>query len=74
MPGINADFIGPLEPRHVCELCKLVVRAPMQANCGHIFCNDCLKEAMTHDKKLLCPIDGEKISQVYSRSLNLKCF
>lgn len=36
----------------------------MQTNCGHIFCNDCLKEAMGSGEKALCPDDGEKIEQV----------
>ena len=57
-------FIGPLEPRHVCGLCRLVIRSPVQTNCGHIFCADCLKEVMSGGEKALCPIDGEKISQV----------
>lgn len=64
MPGIKADFINPLESRHVCGLCELVIRLPMQTDCGHIFCNDCLQEAMSSGEKMLCPIDGEKISQV----------
>ena len=64
MPGIKADFINPLEPWHVCGLCELVIRSPMQADCGHIFCNDCLKEAMSSREGMLCPVDGEKISQV----------
>ena len=67
MPGIKADFIN-LEPQHVCGLCKLVIRSPMQADCGHIFCNDCLQEAMNDKGKMLCPIDREKISQVSSRN------
>ena len=64
MPGIKADFVNPLESRHVCGLCELVIRLPMQTDCGHIFCNDCLQEAMNSGEKMLCPIDGEKISQV----------
>ena len=65
MPGIKADFVNPLEPRHVCGLCQLVVRLPMQTDCGHIFCSVCLKEAMSDKQQILCPIDGEKISQVW---------
>ena len=65
MPEIQVDFVNPLESRHVCGLCQFVIRLPMQADCGHIFCNDCLQEAMSSGEKMLCPIDGEKISQVY---------
>lgn len=36
----------------------------MQTNCGHIFCSDCLKEAMSSGEKALCPIDQEKIEEV----------
>jgi len=64
MPGIKADFVQPLEPRHICGYCKLVVTLPMQTDCGHIFCNDCLKQAMSSGETIQCPIDGEKISQV----------
>lgn len=64
MPGIKADFVLPLEPRHICGICKLVVRSPMQTDCGHIFCNDCLNQAMSNGEIILCPIDSEKISQV----------
>ena len=36
------------------------IRLPMQTDCGHIFCNDCLQEAMNNKEKMLCPIDREK--------------
>jgi len=64
MPGIKADFVHPLEPRHICGICKLVVKSPTQTDCGHIFCNDCLKQAMSSGGMTVCPIDSEKISQV----------
>ena len=66
---IRVDFVHPLEPRHICGICKLVVKSPMQTDCGHIFCNDCLKEAMSSGETILCPIDAEKISQVESTKM-----
>lgn len=64
MPGIKADFVHPLESRHVCPLCSLAVKVPMQSDCGHIFCDECLKEKMSDGEIILCPIDEEKILQV----------
>ena len=68
MPGIKADFVNPLEPHHICGICKLVMKSPIQTNCGHMFCNDCLKQVVSNGKVIpvlwLCPIDKKEITQV----------
>lgn len=43
----------------------------MQTDCGHVFCNDCLQDAMSSGEKILCPINGEKISGIYNYEMNL---
>ena len=69
MSGIKAHFVNPLELRYICGLCKFAMNLPVQTNCGHIFCNECIK-----NNGKLCPIDGVEITQVENRMLYAYCF
>ena len=66
MPGIKADFVNPLMSQHICCICALALRSPVQTGCGHRFCYDCL--IMSNGGLIHCPIDSQKITQVYKQS------
>ena len=34
---------GNIDPKYLCSLCELVLRAPVQGFCGHRFCEACIK-------------------------------
>jgi hypothetical protein len=62
MSGYDCKFVHPLLKRHECPLCQLAMRNPMQTECGHIFCKECLEPALSH-RPPLCPLDKEPISR-----------
>ena len=43
----NIKFLQPLENRYICNRCKLVLRQPMQTECGHRFCKTCINDILT---------------------------
>lgn len=62
MPGYKADFVQDLQRRHQCRICLLALRVPMQTECGHLFCKDCL-EPIFEKLHPTCPVDQEAISR-----------
>ena len=62
MSGYSCTFLHPLLKRHKCLLCQLAMRDPMQTECGHLFCKDCLEQVLGSDTPL-CPMDKEPISR-----------
>ena len=59
--GYECKFVYPLLKRHECPICLLAMRNPMQTECGHLFCRDCL-EPILQRKSPICPLDNEEIS------------
>ena len=41
--GYDADFVMPLDDKNKCSICLLALRNPVQTQCGHRFCKDCLE-------------------------------
>ena len=37
---------GNIDPKYLCSLCELVLRAPIQSFCGHRFCEACIKRLL----------------------------
>ena len=37
----KVEFLKPLQKGHKCTICKLLLRAPLQTDCGHRFCLQC---------------------------------
>ncbi|XP_074655314.1 TNF receptor-associated factor 2-like [Tubulanus polymorphus] len=37
-------FVEPVQEKYLCGYCGLVLRDPMQNNCGHRFCKSCVKQ------------------------------
>ena len=62
MPGYDAKFVGELQKRHECTVCKKAMKLPRQTECGHLFCKDCLEPLFTSINPH-CPIDKERISR-----------
>ena len=66
----------------MCPICTLVVRDPVQTQCGHPFCNSCLRRTVKDDT-LTCPVCRSQLatSQIYPNklqerqvlSLKIKC-
>lgn len=68
MPGFDAHFVSDLQKRHECPICELALRQPLQTECGHLFCKDCL-EPILKSRRPLCPVDQEPISKEGVREL-----
>ena len=62
MSGYNCKFVYPLLKRHECPECHLAMRDPVQTECGHLFCKECL-EPILKQRSPICPLDNEPISR-----------
>ena len=62
MPGYEAKFAHPLMKRHECPICLFAMRNPVQTECGHLFCKECLSPLL-RGRRPICPLDQEAISQ-----------
>ncbi|XP_038668014.1 TNF receptor-associated factor 5-like [Scyliorhinus canicula] len=60
-PGINLQFVEPLEDRYKCVTCSFVLCNPYQTGCGHRFCENCIAELIETKPIAICPIDHERI-------------
>ena len=60
MPGYEVKFVHPLLKRHECPMCFSAMRKPVQTECGHLFCRDCL-DPLLKRKRPICPLDQEEI-------------
>jgi len=75
VPGHDeVKFVHPLSKRTVCPICLHAMRSPVQTECGHLFCKECLDPVLQR-RRPVCPLDHEPISQyrvshsIISRSL-----
>lgn len=62
MPGYEAKFVHPILKRHECPICLFAMRNPVQTECGHLFCRECLDPVLKSHHPV-CPLDKEEISQ-----------
>ena len=62
MPGYEVKFVNPLLKRHECPICLYAMKTPVQTECGHLFCRECLDPVLKR-KRPICPIDKEEIHQ-----------
>ena len=46
-------FMDAIDRSHYCGLCKQVLRGPVTAKCGHIYCFSCLRNWLA--RYGLCP-------------------
>ena len=61
MPGHEVKFVNPLLKRHECPICLYAMKNPVQTECGHLFCRECLDPILKR-KRPICPIDKEEIN------------
>ena len=45
--GHRIEFVKDLDNRLKCLICKLVLRSPFQTECGHRYCESCIKYIIT---------------------------
>jgi len=57
----TSDFVQPLLPRHLCELCDSLLKEPLQLSCGDLFCRLCVEPYLTNDSRLSCPKCEEEL-------------
>ena len=43
MPGYEAKFVHPLPKRYECPISLFAMKNPVETECGHLFCRDCLE-------------------------------
>ena len=60
MPGYEVKFVNVLLKRHECPICLFAMKTPVQTECGHLFCKECLEPVLKR-KRPICPIDKEEI-------------
>lgn len=48
-------FVGEIDEELCCAICTMVLENPMQLQCEHTFCNDCINEWFTVNG--CCPVD-----------------
>ena len=61
MPGYECKFVHPLLKRHECPICLHATKNPMQTECCHLFCRECL-DPVLQMKFPICPLDQETIT------------
>ena len=44
--GYSIEFVEHIDTRLKCPICKLVLRCPYQTECGHRYCEDCIKDVI----------------------------
>lgn len=60
--GYDEYFDPPAPDSYECPICLLVLRKPMQTECGHRFCRGCILKAVREGRPN-CPIDNEALSE-----------
>nr|QJS39798.1 TNF receptor associated factor 3b [Petromyzon marinus] len=56
--GYREHFVQPPEDKYRCELCRLPLRDPRQTECGHRFCEPCIRPVLSKATPA-CPVDNE---------------
>lgn len=60
--GYDEHFEPPVTSLEECPICLLVLRNPVQTECGHRFCQKCIMKVIREGRKK-CPIDNEDLSE-----------
>ncbi|CAF3654742.1 unnamed protein product [Rotaria socialis] len=42
MVGFNSENRNAIDVKYICQICNLILRNPVQLDCGHRFCRSCL--------------------------------
>jgi TNF receptor-associated factor 5 len=60
LPKTSTDFraltyLSTVDENLMCPICRMVLVEPVDTECEHTFCKECITEALVHSE--LCPID-----------------
>ncbi|XP_069133693.1 TNF receptor-associated factor 6-like isoform X1 [Argopecten irradians] len=62
--GYDYDFVLPREDKYDCPICLLVLRDPYQTECGHRFCQNCIKRWLREtEAEPRCPVDNAPLGE-----------
>ena len=68
--GENFNFVGEVPKEYSCPVCLDILDKPVETDCEHYFCSDCIKEVVTTSGSLSCPMckdDSLKSMRVLTR-------
>ncbi|XP_072172049.1 TNF receptor-associated factor 6-like [Diadema setosum] len=60
--GYEYKFEPELDPKHECPICLMCLRDPVQTECGHRFCADCIRHCL-RVTSLRCPVDNVALTE-----------
>ena len=63
MADSGCKFVHPLPKKFECSFCHCALRNPVQVECGHRYCKECI-ESIIQNPGPICPLDNEEISKV----------
>ncbi|KAH8601302.1 hypothetical protein B0O99DRAFT_589359 [Bisporella sp. PMI_857] len=52
-------YIGTVNENLICPICKVALVDPVDTECSHTFCRECITRALSH--KYICPIDRQPL-------------
>nr|ALJ01851.1 TRAF [Mizuhopecten yessoensis] len=62
--GYDFEFVLPREDKYDCPICLLVLREPYQTECGHRFCQNCIKRWLREtESEPRCPVDNAPLGE-----------
>ncbi|CAF2082952.1 unnamed protein product [Rotaria magnacalcarata] len=61
--GFNAKNKHTIDSVYICQICNLILRDPVQLNCGDRLCKSCVDA--TEGEKIQCPECGEQSEKKY---------
>nr|XP_040053145.1 TNF receptor-associated factor 2 [Gasterosteus aculeatus aculeatus]XP_040053146.1 TNF receptor-associated factor 2 [Gasterosteus aculeatus aculeatus]XP_040053148.1 TNF receptor-associated factor 2 [Gasterosteus aculeatus aculeatus] len=69
LPGIPLSVLSvPMENKYKCQQCLLVLRKPVQAQCGHRFCVHCFRQLTSYGPK---PCDACRQEEIYEEPISI---
>ena len=57
--GEKFTFVGEVPKEYFCPVCLDILDKPIETDCEHYFCSDCIKGVVTTSSSLTCPLCKE---------------
>lgn len=57
----SLTYLDTVDENLICPICRVPLVDPVDTDCDHTFCRDCINEALKHSE--LCPIDRYSLSR-----------
>ena len=70
LQGFDEDFDPPAPDVYECPICLLVLRMPMQTECGHRFCKGCILKVVRYYDKMVVSWSGFVWMKMKNTSFN----